>query len=380
MLVLCLAAASAAWFAGASTSAEPRRYDARAVAVADGATGELLFARNADRRVPMASITKLMTALVTLERARPADVVAVDARASTVGEASIFLRPGERIRVRDLLAAALVQSANDAAYALAAHVGHGDVRAFVRLMNRKARDLGLRNTRFTRPDGLDAANHYSTARDVLKLARVAMRRPLVRELVRKRSARIAGGRRLFTWNDLLTTFPGAIGVKTGHTENAGWCEVAAVRRDGVTIYAAVLGSPSRARRNRDLVKLLRWGLDQYGRVPVVFAGRRYATAAVPFSHRRIPLVAVGDAREVVRLRLPLVERVVAPAAVDLPVESGEELGHVEILAGRRVVARRPLVALEDLSRPSFQDRVEWYAGRTLDEAGGIVSDVLGAIG
>ncbi len=380
MLVVCLLAAGAASLAGASASAEPQRYAARAVAVADGATGDVLLARNADRRVPMASITKLMTALVTLERARPADVVTVDPQAPTVGEASIFLRAGERIRVRDLLAAALVQSANDAAYALAAHVGHGDVRAFVRLMNRKARELRLRNTRFARPDGLDAPNHYSTARDVLKLARVAMRRPLVRELVRKRSARIAGGRRLFTWNDLLTTFPGAIGVKTGHTEKAGWCEVAAARRHGVTIYAAVLGSPSRAERNRALAELLRWGLAQYARIPVVFAGRRYAAAAVPFSNRRIPLVAVGDAREVVRLGVPLVERVVAPAAVDLPVESGEELGHVEILAGRRVVARRPLVALEDLSRPSFRDRIEWYAGRTLDEAGAMVSDVLGAIG
>ena len=171
--------------------------------------------------------------------------------AAGVGESSVHLLVGEKLSVRDLLAAALIQSANDAAFALAAGTA-GSVSEFVGLMNAKARQLGLTHTHFVRPDGLDVPGHYSSARDVLKLARVAMKKPLVRRLVAMQSATIAGGRSLFSWNDLLGRYPGLIGVKTGHTDAAGWCEVAAARRDGVTIYTVVLGSPTRAQRNADL--------------------------------------------------------------------------------------------------------------------------------
>jgi serine-type D-Ala-D-Ala carboxypeptidase (penicillin-binding protein 5/6) len=352
---------------------------ARAVLVADGRTGDVLHVENPNRRLPLASITKLMTALVALERARPGEVVTVPRFVSSVGESSIGLRPGERISVRDLLAAALIQSANDAAYALAAYVGQGNVRAFVRLMNEKARELGLARTHFVRPDGLDAPGHYSSASDILVLARAAMQRPVIRRLVRLRKARIAGGRSLFAWNDLLGSFPGTFGVKTGHTDLARWCEVAAARRDGASVYAIVLGSPTRARRNRDLAELLAWGLDQYVRATVVHEGRAYAHTDVPMSADSLSLVPAEPARAVVRLGRPLVERVTAPAVVDLPVERGERVGEVVIVDGARVVARRALVAAEAVGEPGFGARAGWYAGRTLDEAGGILSGVLGAI-
>jgi serine-type D-Ala-D-Ala carboxypeptidase (penicillin-binding protein 5/6) len=352
---------------------------ARAVLVADGRTGEVLHVENPNRRLPLASITKLMTALVVLERARPGEIVTVPRFISSVGESSIGLSPGERISVRDLLAAALIQSANDAAYALAAHVGHGKVRAFVRLMNVKARELGLAETHFVRPDGLDASGHYSSASDVLALARAAMQRPLIRRLVRSRRAKIGGGRFLFAWNDLLGSFPGMFGIKTGHTDRAGWCEVGSARRDGASVYAIVLGSPSRSRRNRDLAELLDWGLDQYARATVVHEGRTYASADVPMSDESLALVPAEPARAVVRLRRPLVERVTAPRVVEPPVERGERVGEVVIMDGERVVARRPLVAAESVDEPGLAARVGWYAGRTLDEAGGMLSGVVGAI-
>ena len=379
-LVLALAAVLASSEPGSAAAAGPPPFTARAVLVANAGTGDVLYEANADRRLPMASITKLMTAIVTLERARPNDVVTVRTVASSVGEATISLRPGERLRVRDLLAAALIQSANDAAYALAEHVGNGNVARFVALMNAKARALGLDDTRFVRPDGLDVPGHYSSARDVVTLAWVAMREPLVRRLVRLREARIAGGRSLTTWNDLLGSFPGLIGIKTGHTDKAGWCQVAAARRDGVTIYAVLLGSPERARRNADIAELLRWGLDQYAPLRVVAPGRTYATAAVPFSSSRVELVASDPARAVVRRGRSLVERVTAPAIVDLPVTQGERLGEIEVLAGDRVVARRPLVAAEAVHAAGFADRVGWYARRTFDEATGMLGGVLGPIG
>ncbi|HET9214625.1 MAG TPA: D-alanyl-D-alanine carboxypeptidase family protein [Gaiellaceae bacterium] len=377
VFVLVLAALALAFGAASASGSTPPPVDAGAVLVADGRTGDVLYAENADRRLPMASITKLMTALVTLERARPREVVTVAPQAVGQGGSSIFLVPGEELRVRDLLAAALVQSANDAAFALAAHVGEGDVARFVRLMNDEAAELGLGDTRFVRPDGLDRRGHYSTAEDVFELARIAMREPLVRELARTRTMRV-GNRSFRNWNDLLWTFPGLIGVKTGHTDRAGWAEVAAARRRSTLLYAVILGSPSRSERNEDLAELLEWGFDQYARFTVVREGERYASAAVPFSEERVGLVAAGGASRVVRLGsgTTFVERIVAPAMVELPVRRGQKLGEVVVTDGERVVARSDLVAARDVEAPSFGDRVGWYADRALDEAGDLLAAVV----
>ena len=135
--------------------------------------------------MPIASITKLMTVLLTVERTKPSDVVTVSARAAGVGESSANLRAGERLTVRELLEAALIQSANDAADALADYVGKGSEEHFVALMNQRARQLGLRDTHYVRPDGLDATGHVSSAHDVTLLARILMHRPLVRQIVRQ---------------------------------------------------------------------------------------------------------------------------------------------------------------------------------------------------
>jgi len=376
LLVVCLAAP------GGAVAQEPPSFRARAVIVADGATGEILFEQDADDRVAIASITKIMTALVTLEHARPGERVTVKGRAPSIGESTIHLGVGERISVRDLLAAALVQSANDAAFALAAHVGEGKVQTFVQLMNERAAELGLDDTHFVRPDGLDVDGHYSTARDVLDLSREAMEKPLFRRIVRQRGGRIAGGRSLYAWNDLLRTgsFPGIIGVKTGHTDAAGWSQVAAAKRDGIMIYAVLLGSPTRAQRNHDLAELLDWGFGHYGRVTLVRGGRVYATAGMPFSDERLPLVADRPAGAVVRLGRPLLERVVAPAVVDLPVEEGDKVGEIVVFDGRRVVSRRALLAAHAADDASIGDKVGWYAGRALDEAGEMLDSVFEALG
>ena len=379
---LLLATALLFAWAGQAGGAPAPPVDAKAVLVGDGKTGEILYERNAEARVPMASITKLMTALVTLENRRPADVVTVRGPAPSIGESTIQLRAGEKLSVRDLLAAALIQSANDSAYALASEVGDGSVRTFVALMNAKARELGLADTHYARPDGLDTPGHYSSAEDTFELARAAMTSRVVRRLVRKRTADIAGGRTVHTWNDLLATFPGLNGVKTGHTDGAGWSEVASARRDGTNVYAVILGSPSRAQRNADLAELLEWGFDQYGRVTFIHEGERYATAAVPFSEERVELVAAGSADDVIRLQpgTRFEERVVAPAMVDLPVRRGQKLGEVVVMDGERVVARQPLVATRSVAEPSFGERVGWYTDRTLDEAGSMLANVFGAIG
>jgi D-alanyl-D-alanine carboxypeptidase (penicillin-binding protein 5/6) len=361
---LFVAALAALALAAPAHAARPPAVDARAYLVVDGRTGDVLAARNAHARVPIASVTKLMTVLVALEHLKPGDTVSVQPAAAGVGESSIGLRAGERLTVHDLLEGALIQSANDAAYALAASAGGGDVSSFVREMNAKARTLRLGDTHYVRPDGLDAPGEYSSAADVTRLARLLMHEPAVRQTVRLRTANIAGGRVLHTWNDLLGTFPGLIGVKTGHTNAAGWCEVAAVRRPGVSVYATILGSPSREQRNADLAALLRWGVNRYRVQSVIGQGRTYALAETGYGRDPLRLVAASRARRAIRVDRPLRARVVAASTVSLPVRAGQRLGTIRVYDGKRVLAVRPLVAARAVSRPSLAARVGFYARRT----------------
>jgi D-alanyl-D-alanine carboxypeptidase (penicillin-binding protein 5/6) len=364
-----VAAAAAVLVFAASAQAGAPTVSARAFLIENPATGEVLAQHGAWGRVPIASITKLMTVLVALDRAGWDDVVRVRSDAAAVGESTVNLRAGERIKVGDLVKAALIQSANDAAAALAEHVAHGDTRAFVALMNAKAKELGLERTHFATPDGLDTPGNYSTARDVTTLAQVAMRVPQIRTVVRRRTDSIAGGRRLHTWNDLLGVFTGLYGVKTGHTAAAGWCEVAAARRFGVTLYTTVLGSPTRSQRNADLASLLRWGISRYRQVWVVQPRRVYVRASVGYGKAAVPIVASRGFARPVRIDRPLVERVVAPAVLDLPVAAGQRVGEVRVYSGRRLVARRALVAARSVSRPGLGGRLGFYAERTFDHVG-----------
>ena len=352
--------------------ASPPPVHASAYLVEDARTGAVLASYHAHAHVPIASITKLMTVLIALERHKLTDVVTADPRAAIVGESTINLRPGERMTVHDLLEGALVQSANDAAAALALSISP-DFTSFAQLMNAKARALGLRDTHFIRPDGLDVPGEYSSAADVTKLARVVMRNRFVRQTVRQETATISGGRTLYTWDDLLSIFPQTFGVKTGHTAQAGWCQVAAARGRGATIYATLLGSPSRDVRNADLLSLLRWGLAQFRVVPLVQQGRTYATVALPYGRAPLALVARQPLIGPARIDHPLTEKVVARAATSLPVRAGEVLGHVQVWDGNRLIAARTLVASRTVNKPSVVRRLGWYAGRTLHHLGHLFS-------
>ena len=368
-----LLVAAAALALAAPVLGAPPQVTGRSYVVENGVTGEILLALNARERVPIASITKLMTVLLTLEHARPSDTVLVSPFAAEVGESSANLRPGERLTVRELLEAALIQSANDAADALAIYIGHGSESRFVAMMNARARKLGLQDTHFVRPDGLDATGHVSSARDVTLLARLLMHRPVVRQIVRQRGATISGGRSLHTWNDLLYGYPGIFGVKTGHTSAAGWSQVAAARRRGVTVYATLLGSPDRGTRNADLVELLDWGFSRYRPAAVVVRGRAYAEAELAYGRKPLALVAARSLMPTVRVDHPLVRRVLAATVVELPVRQGEALGEIRVYQRGRLVGVTQLVAGRSATRPGIAGRTGWYAGRTLHHMWGWVS-------
>ena len=336
----------------------------------ESGTGEVLAGSNLNEERAIASITKLMTVLVVLDHHKLSDVVTVDARSSSVGQESIALRAGEQLTVADLIRGALIQSANDAAVALALATSP-DLYGFANLMNAKAVELGLAHTHFVNPDGLDAPGAYSTAADVTTLARDAMRIPFIRETVDLRTAFIGGGRTLHTWNDLLGVVPGVIGVKTGHTSEAGWSQVVAEKAGTMTIYATILGSPSRAQRNADLESLISWGIGLYSLVVAIKADHAYAQVALPYGRKPLVLVAKTELRATVRPGRALIERVVAARSAALPVRRGEVLGHVQVWAGGQLLGRRPLIASRSVAAPGVGGRVGWYARRTVHDVVGL---------
>jgi D-alanyl-D-alanine carboxypeptidase (penicillin-binding protein 5/6) len=355
----------------AATAGLPR-IEARAYYVRGGVDGAVLAERSAHERRSIASITKLMTVLVALDHAALDDVVTVGPDAAGIGESTIFLRPGQRISVRDLAIGALVPSANDAATALAVHAG-GSVARFVTLMNRKARALGLHDTRFANPHGLDQRGHRSSARDVTALLVAALRDPFIRKWSSRPSAVISGGRVVESTDGLIGRLPQLVGGKTGHTNDAGWSQVAAAQEGGVRVAAAVLGAPTEEQRDRELEALLRWGLAQYRPIRAIDSSRAYALVHMPYGRSAVRLVARTTIVRAARVGRPLLERIVAPTGSAFPVRAGELLGEVRVYDGERLVAVSPLVADRTVTEPGVSGKIGWYARRTLHHLVGVVS-------
>ena len=274
-------------------SAPPRLATGRAV-LEDLETGQVLLARAAERRHPIASLTKIMTAQLAIRATAPGDMVTVGPEAASVGGSSLGLQPGERIQVRQLLFALLLQSSNDAAVALAQGVSR-TVPAFVQLMNRRAAALGLHDTRFYSPNGLDDRG-YSSPADLAALTRHAFGLPLFAEVVRTKfhdiPAPSGGVRRVQNRNVLLWLYPGAVGVKTGFTTPAGHCLVAVARRGARSLVAVVLGAPSEQAMFDDAAALLNYGFAGFARRRLVTGGETVGT--VILSGRAVPVAAVRD--------------------------------------------------------------------------------------
>jgi D-alanyl-D-alanine carboxypeptidase len=251
---------------------------AGSVLLADEQTGQVLFERSAEQPRAMASTTKVMTALLALEHLDQRRTVVIGTEPTTVGEESLELRKGERFTVHQLLVGLLVKSANDAAVALADAVD-GTEAAFVRRMNRRAAELGLRETRYMTSYGLDRPGHQTSARDLARVWEVAMRRADFRSLVSMRGGRLAGPPRLRKFvntNQLLGSYPWVVGGKTGFTEDAGRCLVASASRGGRRLVAVALGSTNAF---PDVRALFEYGFSAFDWVRLAQRGQAVSLAA-----------------------------------------------------------------------------------------------------
>lgn len=322
-------------------SIAPPRLTSPSAVLLDLDTGQVLYAKQANVRRPIASITKIMTALVVLEGTSTDETVVVSATAAGTRASQLGLVVGERISVGHLLFALLMQSSNDAAVALAEHVA-GSVSAFVGVMNRRAQELGLHRTRFQDPAGLDDRG-YSTANDVALLVGEAYTHPLFERITRTKFHKIPApsgpARRIQNRNILLWLYPGAIGAKTGFTTPAQHCLVAAADRDDNRRVAVALGSPGHDAGGAfdDGAALLNYGFEAFQKIVLVARGQ--SLGRVMAEGQPIDAVAVDQLVRLIRKdRLTRILRAFLPdGGLLLPVVAGQRVGKALVLvAGKRV--------------------------------------------
>ncbi len=333
---------------------------APAAAVFEASTLEPVFGRAAGQRRLIASTTKMMTALVTVSSVHLTKVCTAPAYPASPLESQIGLRAGERMTVHDLLQALMLPSANDAAATLAVCVA-GSRPAFVARMNRRAQALGLRHTHFSTPIGLDDAGNYATAADLVRLAIADRRNGFLRRTMNLPRATLSSGdhrRTIVNRNALVVQVPWVDGVKTGHTNAAGYILVVSGTQHGLTFVAAVLGDPSEAARDADGLALLRWAFARFRMATPVTRGATYARAEV--AHRsddEVELVAGADVRRLVDRGARVRVQAKAPAQLTGPLPRGTKVGTLIVRAGKETIARVPLVTARAVPAVGLLERV-----------------------
>ncbi|MDH7478670.1 MAG: D-alanyl-D-alanine carboxypeptidase family protein [Syntrophomonadaceae bacterium] len=252
-------------FPGQADGSNFLQINAAGAVLMDAGSGQVLFTLNPDQTMPMASTTKIMTALLVLEQCRLDEMVTTSDTAAMMEGTRVYLEPGETKTVEELLFASLLNSANDAAWALAEYVGKGSVENFVALMNRRAQELGAINTQFVNPTGLHDPKHYSTPRDLGLITRQALKNPEFRRIVSTRTRPWMGNlyqNKLYNINRLLFSYQGATGVKTGYTRQARNCLVASAKRGDRELIAVILGS-SGYDIWEDAARMLDYGFEHF---------------------------------------------------------------------------------------------------------------------
>jgi D-alanyl-D-alanine carboxypeptidase (penicillin-binding protein 5/6) len=366
--------------AQAKTPACPGSVKAPSAIVIEVSTGIVACARAPDRRRPVGSTTKLMTALLTLEKAKLSDIFTASSYRPAPIESKIGLLPGEKMTVSDLMRGLLIESGNDAAAALAKGVG-GSEKGFVRLMNQRARALDLDNTHYANPIGLDADGNYSSARDLVTLATVLRTNSFFKKVVDSPKATLKTGDhpRTFTnRNRLVVNYPFVNGVKTGHTRQAGYVLVGSASRNGVQLISAVLDTPSENARDADTLALYKWAFPRFQRIRPVIKGHVMATVPIRFQQgATLKLKASRTVRRIVLRghRDAVTVKVVAPDHVAGPIRGGQRLGRVEVKQGGKLVATVPLIAGAALPAANLTQKTKSWAGTPWVLVGALVAIV-----
>jgi D-alanyl-D-alanine carboxypeptidase (penicillin-binding protein 5/6) len=339
---------------------------ADAAILMDAGTGQVLFEKNAGLKKPPASTTKIMTALLALEGGNLQETVTVSPHAASTGEASLELAAGEIFTLQALLYGALLESGNDACVALAEHIG-GTEENFVLLMNQKAKLIGADSTNFKNTNGLPAAEHYTTAKDLATITRYALHNQVFKQIIGTRNIIIEssmGTRHLSNTNRLLWSYDGADGVKTGTTVEAGCCLVASAAREGRKLISVVLNSDDRW---TDSIKLLDYGFERFESLRVIERGAVVGSAVVKEGITDEVLAVASAGLDVVVPKdgeVSLEKVVSIERQITAPVVKGQPIGRITAKIKGEVVGSAELVSDRDVDRmPDY--RLFWVKGNFL---------------
>lgn len=334
---------------------------ARSAAAIDVQTGRMLYEKNGDDRMLIASITKILTTIIAIESGKDLEgIVTVSNRASGKEGSSIYLKVGEKQKLIDLLYAVMLRSGNDAATAVAEHVGGSEAK-FVEMMNAKVEELGLKGSHFANPHGLDAPGHYSTAHDMAIIAAYALRNPTFKKIASTKIKRIpmpgeAWDRKMYNKNKMLNRYDGADGVKTGYTKAAGRTLVSSATRDGRQIAVVTLDAPNDW---SDHTKMLDYGFQTYQ--SALMAEKHKVLKTIPVEDGLKQQVGVMAAEE---FSFPIREdekdklthKIEIADDLDAPVITGQQVGEMEIYFEDRLVGEVALVAADDVPEKSFWEK------------------------
>lgn len=366
MLSLCIL-----FVAGVNVTAEEISISSPSAILIEAGTGEVLFEKDAHIKLPPASVTKIMTMLLTIEaidsgKIKPDDMVTCTEEAAQMGGSQVYLEPGEKMTVNDMLKAVTVASGNDAAVALAGHLA-GSHEGFVVKMNERAKELGMKNTNFINCNGLDDPNHYTTAYDIALMSKELISHPKIFDFTSIWMDSLRDGSfGLVNTNKLIRFYEGANGLKTGSTSSAKYCISASAKRDNMDLIAVILAAPSSKDRFSDATKLLDYGFANYAVVNnlineedlkdiKVLKGEESTVKAGAKTSEGV-LVAKDNINSIEK-------KTNITGEVKAPVKKGQKLGEVEFFIGNKKVGGTEIVATTDVGKIN----VLQMFGRLFDE-------------
>lgn len=328
----------------------------------DARTGQVLFSKNAHAKAYPASTTKIMTAILALERGNLEDYVPISRKASYTEGSRIYLLEGEEVTLEQLLYGLLLESANDAAIAIAEYIG-GSVEEFAVMMNDRAKQLGAENTNFTNPHGLTDPNHVTTAYDLALIAKHAMTIPKFREIVSTTryimpETNMQDTRYLYSGNKLIKNtrykYEGANGIKTGYTLAAKQCFVGSASRNGMELISVILNEPNPDKLWENTIKLLDYGFENFEQIPLIEANEVVKQVKVKGSTKKIDVVAEeGFHYDVPKGQKPDIEEKIILDDIKAPVHPGERLGFAEYSIDDKVIGRVRLIASKTDATPTM---------------------------
>ncbi|BCJ99714.1 D-alanyl-D-alanine carboxypeptidase family protein [Anaerocolumna chitinilytica] len=335
---------------------------AKAAALIDASNGRVLYEKNGEQELPMASTTKIMTCIVALENANLDDVVTISRYASSMPDVQLNIVAGEKFYLRDLLYSLMLESHNDTAVAIAEHVG-GSVECFAMMMNAKAKELGCEHTNFVTPNGLDADEHYTTAVELSRIAAYAIKNQEFLKIINTPSwqfTEINKGRS-FTVNNkdrFLSLYDGAIGIKTGFTGKAGYCFVGAVQKNNKTFISTVLGSgwpPHKTYKWTDTKALMDYGVKNYEMKQVFYADKKFDPIAVlKGKEKYVPLYYEGDISLLMRKGEKVHVEYTIPSWIKAPVMCDTEVGTAKYYIGDTLIGEVPILTKTSVEKIDFK--------------------------